>query len=93
MPLSAIPSISGTARNAAILAEVMGFMTCGLSWHGLIVVTQGRGLLRLHEINFRGTEEMIREHEVPAWHRFCLKVALLVIAVAWVSFEFCWGVA
>nr|DAR36150.1 MAG TPA: hypothetical protein [Caudoviricetes sp.] len=35
----------------------MGFMTCGLSWHGLIVVTQGRGLLRLHEINFRGTEE------------------------------------
>nr|DAL35698.1 MAG TPA_asm: hypothetical protein [Caudoviricetes sp.]DAM91133.1 MAG TPA: hypothetical protein [Caudoviricetes sp.]DAZ79853.1 MAG TPA: hypothetical protein [Caudoviricetes sp.] len=36
---------------------------------------------------------MIREHEVPAWHRFCLKVALLVIAVAWVSFEFCWGVA
>ncbi|HBX5132615.1 TPA: hypothetical protein MH381_08040 [Klebsiella pneumoniae] len=55
--LSAIPSISGTARNAAILAEVMGFMTCGLSWHGLIVVTQGRGLLRLHEINFRGTEE------------------------------------
>ena len=36
MPLSAIPSISGTARNAAILAEVMGFMTCGLSWRGLI---------------------------------------------------------
>ena len=34
---------------------------------------------------------MIREHEVPAWHRFCLKVALLVIAVAWVSFEFLLG--
>lgn len=33
---------------------------------------------------------MIREHEVPAWHRFCLKVALLVIAVAWVSVQ-CWG--
>lgn len=33
---------------------------------------------------------MIREHEVPAWHRFCIKVALLVVAVAWVSFKFCW---
>ncbi len=34
---------------------------------------------------------MIREHEVPAWHRFYIKVALLVVAVAWVSFKFCWG--
>lgn len=36
---------------------------------------------------------MIREHEVPAWHRFCIKVVLLVVAVAWVSFKFCWGVS
>lgn len=34
---------------------------------------------------------MIREHEVPAWHLFCIKVALLVVTVAWVSFKFCWG--
>lgn len=32
---------------------------------------------------------MIREHEVPALHRFYMKVALLVVAVAWVSFKFC----
>lgn len=37
--------------------------------------------------------EMIREHEIPAWHWFCLKVAVLVVAVGWVSYEFCWGVA
>lgn len=34
---------------------------------------------------------MIREHEIPEWHRFCLKVAVLVVAVGLVSYEFCWG--
>ncbi len=31
---------------------------------------------------------MIREHEVPAWHRFCLKVAVLLVAVVVISFPF-----
>lgn len=30
---------------------------------------------------------MIREHEVPAWHRFCLKVALFLVAVLVVSIQ------
>ena len=28
---------------------------------------------------------MIREHEVPAWHRFCIKVALLLAVVVVIS--------
>lgn len=31
---------------------------------------------------------MIREHEVPAWHRFCLKVALFLVAVVVITFPF-----
>lgn len=31
---------------------------------------------------------MIREHEVPAWHRFCLKVAVLLVTVVVISFPF-----
>lgn len=31
---------------------------------------------------------MIREHEVPAWHRFCLKVVVLLVAVVVISFPF-----
>jgi hypothetical protein len=34
--------------------------------------------------------EMIREEEIPAWRRFCVKVALLLVAVVFVSFQ-CWG--
>ncbi|MTF10088.1 hypothetical protein FVB40_13675 [Raoultella ornithinolytica] len=35
-------------------------------------------------------EEMIREEDKPSWRRFCIKVALLLVAVSWVSFQ-CWG--
>ncbi len=31
---------------------------------------------------------MIREHEVPSWHRFCLKVAVFLVAVVVISFPF-----
>lgn len=34
--------------------------------------------------------EMIREHEVPAWNRFKVKVALFLALVAFVSVQ-CWG--
>ncbi|QBP08167.1 hypothetical protein [Klebsiella phage ST405-OXA48phi1.2] len=31
---------------------------------------------------------MIREHEVPAWYRFCIKVALFLAVVVVISFPF-----
>lgn len=34
---------------------------------------------------------MIREEEVPAWNRFCMKVAVFLVVVLIVSFP-CWGV-
>ncbi len=33
---------------------------------------------------------MIREEEIPAWNRFCIKVTLFLVAVLFVSFQ-CWG--
>nr|DAL11928.1 MAG TPA_asm: hypothetical protein [Caudoviricetes sp.] len=36
---------------------------------------------------------MIREEDKPAWRNFWLKVVPFLVAVAWVSYEFFWGVA